>query len=263
MTTKQPALVRRLPILLAAAVALAIVQPIAALASVDGRVALTPPATPSVIRTAEAGDPETWTYDNVPGWTGWPHRVSAPRLAWAIPEVVTPPPPPAKAAPAKVSPAKATPAKTTVAPAPTKPAPAKVAPTYSGKNHLWIPALGVDRSVTGFACTASAYPGDRVYRWGCAGENNVYILGHASSVMKPLHDLYVRGDLRKGMIAVYANGNGTVTKYRVIEWRVVDPVDSHWAIADQPVPSMTLQTCVGKMSQWRLNVRLVAVDQLW
>ena len=62
------------------------------------------------------------------------------------------------------------------------------------------------------------------------------------------------------MIAVYANGNGTVTKYRVTEWRVVDPVDSHWAIADQPVPSMTLQTCVGKHSQWRLNVRLVAIN---
>ena len=78
-------------------------------------------------------------------------------------------------------------------------------------------------------------PDNYMYRWGCAGENNVYILGHAYSVMKPLHDLYVRGGLEKGMVAIYANGNGKVTKYRVTEWRVVDPVDSHWAIADQPV----------------------------
>ena len=28
------------------------------------------------------------------------------------------------------------------------------------------------------------------------------------------------------MVAIYANGNGTVTKYRVTEWRVVDPADS-------------------------------------
>ena len=26
----------------------------------------------------------------------------------------------------------------------------------------------------------SAYPGNRVYRWGCAGGNNVYLFGHAS-----------------------------------------------------------------------------------
>jgi sortase (surface protein transpeptidase) len=114
--------------------------------------------------------------------------------------------------------------------------------------------------VHAYPCSRSRPPDNYMYRWGCAGENNVYILGHAHSVMKPLHDLYVRGGLRKGMVAVYANGNGNVTKYRVVSWRVVDPVDSHWAIAAQPRPSMTLQTCLGKRSQWRLNVRLVAVD---
>ena len=115
-------------------------------------------------------------------------------------------------------------------------------------------------NVHAYPCSRSRPPDNYMYRWGCAGENNVYILGHAYSVMKPLHDLYVSGGLRKGMIAVYANGNGTVTKYRVTAWRVVDPAESHWAIAAQPVPSMTLQTCVGKNSQWRLNVRLVAID---
>jgi hypothetical protein len=42
---------------------------------------------------------------------------------------------------------------------------------------------------------------------------------------------------------------------------VVDPYEgTAWAIASQPIPSMTLQTCIGKKSQYRLNVRLVRVD---
>jgi sortase (surface protein transpeptidase) len=133
-------------------------------------------------------------------------------------------------------------------------------PVYAGTNHFWIPSLGMSYNVHAYPCSRNRPPDNYMYRWGCAGENNVYILGHAYSVMKPLHDLYVRGGLRKGMIAVYANGNGVVTKYRVTEWRVVDPTESAWAIADQPRPSMTLQTCVGKHSQWRLNVRLVAIN---
>ena len=134
------------------------------------------------------------------------------------------------------------------------------APIYSGANHFWIPSLGMSYNVHAYPCSRSRPPDNYMYRWGCAGENNVYILGHAYSVMKPLHDLYVSGGLRKGMIAVYANGAGKVTKYKVVSWRVVDPTESAWAIADQPVPSMTLQTCVGKDGHLRLNVRLVAVD---
>jgi sortase (surface protein transpeptidase) len=133
-------------------------------------------------------------------------------------------------------------------------------PVYRGTNHFWIPSLGMSNSVHAFPCSRSRPPGNYMYRWYCAGDNNVYIMGHAYSVMKPLHDLYVSGGLHKGMTAIYANGSGKVTKYRVVSWRVVDPTESAWAIASQPVPSMTLQTCLGKRSQWRLNVRLVAVD---
>jgi len=136
-------------------------------------------------------------------------------------------------------------------------APAPKAPTYRGQNRFWIPSLGMSDKVYWFACTRSREPDNLIYRWGCAGANNVYIMGHAYGVMKPLHDLYVRGGLRKGMVAIYADGNGKVHWYKVVSWRVVDPADAAWAIADQPVPSMTLQTCVGKYSQYRLNVRLV------
>lgn len=132
--------------------------------------------------------------------------------------------------------------------------------TYSGTNHFWIPSLGMSYGVHTYACGRTSTPLNYIYRWGCAGRNNVYLLGHAWGVMKPLHDLYVRGGLRVGMVAVYADGSGRVRKYRVTEWRVVVPTEVAWQLAAQPVPSMTLQTCIGKYSQYRLNVRLVAVN---
>jgi sortase (surface protein transpeptidase) len=97
-----------------------------------------------------------------------------------------------------------------------------------------------------------------VYRWGCAGSNNVYLMGHAWGVMRPLHDAYVSGRLKKGMQVIYADANGRVTRYKVSFWKVVSPVGAGWAFAAQASPSMTLQTCVGKNSQYRLVVRLVA-----
>lgn len=136
----------------------------------------------------------------------------------------------------------------------------KVAPSagYRGTNHLWIPSLGVNRPVSFFSCSSTAYPGNRVYRWGCAGANNVYLFGHASSVFKPLHDAYARGRLRKGMEIVYADGNGRISRYAVSWWKVTPPDgDVAWAYAGQSVPSMTLQTCVGSNSEYRLVVRLV------
>lgn len=135
---------------------------------------------------------------------------------------------------------------------------ASSAPAYVGKNHLWIPSLGLSRAVEGFACTRSTPPANRVYRWGCAGTNNVYLFGHAWGVMKPLHDGYVAGKVRIGMIAKFADASGKVRTYRVTEIRVVTPDQVDWAIASQPVASMTLQTCLGAASEHRLLVRLVA-----
>ena len=131
---------------------------------------------------------------------------------------------------------------------------------YSGRNHVWIPSLGISRPVYLFPCTRRRAPDNLMYRWGCAGRNNVYLLGHAWGVMKPLRDAYNAGRLGIGMLAIYADGSGHIRSYRVTQWRVVDPTHSSWAIADQSVPSMTLQTCVGPGGIYRLNVRLVAVD---
>jgi len=133
-------------------------------------------------------------------------------------------------------------------------------PVYRGTNHFWMPSLGMSYGVHTYACSRSSALANVIYRWGCAGDNNVYIMGHAWGVMDNLHDAYVRGTLRRGMVAVYANGNGKVTRYAITEWRVVDPSNSGWAIASQSRPSMTLQTCVGKNGSKRLVVRLVAVS---
>lgn len=129
--------------------------------------------------------------------------------------------------------------------------------SFTGRNKVWIPALGIRRSVSSFACSSTAYPGDRVYRWGCAGSNNIYLFGHAHSVFKPLHDAYVRGRLEKGMQVHYADANGRVSTYKVAWWKVTTPDKGEFAYASQSRPSMTLQTCVGAKSQYRLVVRLV------
>ncbi len=131
--------------------------------------------------------------------------------------------------------------------------------SFKGRNHVWIPALGINRSVSGFSCSSKAYPGNRVYRWGCAGRNNVYLFGHAHSVFKPLHDAYVRGRLSKGMKVIYADGNGKVSTYAVSWWKVTTPDKGAFAYAGQSRPSLTLQTCVGAKSQYRLIVRLLKV----
>ena len=132
--------------------------------------------------------------------------------------------------------------------------------SYRGKNRVWIPSLGINRSVSAFPCSRTRPPDNYLYRWGCAGRNNVYLMGHAHSVFKPLHDAYVSGRLKKGMKVIYADGAGRVHTYSVIWWRVVKPTTAaSWAWAAQSEPSMTLQTCVGARSDQRLMVRLIQV----
>jgi hypothetical protein len=133
-------------------------------------------------------------------------------------------------------------------------------PTYAGRNHVWVPSLGINKGVQSFPCSRTRPPDAGVYRWGCGGRNNVYLLGHAWSTFKPLHDAYVSGRLRSGMKVIYADGGGTVHTYNVVWWKVVPPTTAaSWAWAAQSRPSMTLQTCVGANSAYRLMVRLVQV----
>ncbi|HZC33005.1 MAG TPA: sortase [Candidatus Bathyarchaeia archaeon] len=170
-------------------------------------------------------------------------------LRQAAPAVIPVSPPAASGAPATPAPSSHVRA---VAPKSASPV------MYAGRNHVWIPSLGINRQVNSFPCSRTRPPDNELYRWGCAGNNNVYLLGHAYSVFKPLHDAYVSGRLRKGMKVVYADGLGRVHTYSVIWWRVVAPTTAaSWAWAAQSRPSMTLQTCLGATSQYRLMVRLV------
>ena len=178
------------------------------------------------------------------------------RAGWTPIATTAPPTAPAAAALQKAATQRAT----------TKPAPVKHSPaaavvvTYHGVNHVWIPALGISKSVQLYPCTSSQPMGLSMYRWGCAGTNNVYLMGHAYAALKPLHDAYVSGTLRIGMRAYYADGAGQIHVYAVVWWRLTLPTTgAAWAWAAQPVPSMTLQTCIGATSQYRLMVRLVEV----
>jgi hypothetical protein len=134
-------------------------------------------------------------------------------------------------------------------------------PSVSGRNRLWIPSLGLNRSIAWFPCSRAREPDNYVYRWGCAGSNNVYLMGHAWGVFKPLHDAYANGKLKVGMRAMYADANGRVRVFAVRWWKVVRPTTSaSWAWASLSSPSMTLQTCVGANSKFRLMVRLAEVN---
>ena len=118
-----------------------------------------------------------------------------------------------------------------------KPAAHATTTSFHGRNHVWIPSLGISRGLQSFPCSRSRPPDAGVYHWGCAGRNNVYLLSHAWSTFKPLHDAYVHGRLRKGMQVWYANANGTVHQYRVIWWRVTAPTTAaSWAWAE-PEPA--------------------------
>ena len=50
----------------------------------------------------------------------------------------------------------------------------------------------------------------------------------------------------------------TTTLFRDV--KVTTPTNGAWAYAGQARPSMTLQTCVGARSQFRLIVRLVRTN---
>lgn len=203
--------------------------------------------------TVTASTARALAYDDTPD--------PGPRHAPSVVQPTTPAPPKAKAAAPKAAPAPKPAPKPTTRLA--KPAPAGVRKTttlsYHGTNHMWMPALGINRSVTYFPCSRSTPPGLAVYRWGCAGANNVYLFAHAYAAFKPLHDAYVGGRLRKGMKVMYADGSGHVRTYAISWWKLTTPDKGGFAFAAQSRPSLTLQTCVGSKSQYRLIVRLVQV----
>jgi hypothetical protein len=141
-----------------------------------------------------------------------------------------------------------------------KPAPAATpkptASKYSGRNRFWYPALGISQSVAWFPCSRSREPDNLVYRWGCAGSNNVYLMAHAWGKFNALNRAYYNGSLKAGQLVVYGDAKGRIHYYRLDWSKTARPTTSaSWAWAAQSRSSLTLQTCVGANSELRLFVR--------
>ncbi len=213
--------------------------------SPSGAAAAGPVSAPASTTSPQAAPKPTATPEPKPTATPKPRATPRPAPASAVTATPRPTPRPTP---------KPTPLPT---PKPTSSA-TPAAASYMGRNMVWIPSLGITQSVVAFPCDRSAAPDNFVYRWGCAGANNVYLLGHASSVFRPLHDAYVSGRLAVGMKVYYADDSGVTHLYAVSWWKLTAPTtEASWAWDPQPVPSMTLQTCVGANSQYRLMVRLL------
>ena len=138
----------------------------------------------------------------------------------------------------------------------------KAAASYSGVYHLWIPGLGLSRSISDWGCNGGQIP-NKVEYWGCVGHNNLYLLGHAWGVFASIHDGYHSGALHVGLTAWYADKSGNVHRYVISQIRHVANKDyatwSTWAMAATSGPVITLQTCDGATSAFRILVRLIPV----
>ena len=144
-------------------------------------------------------------------------------------------------------------------PSPARTAEPPKAVAFGGRNRFAIPTIGVNSPI-GTTSWGELIP-DGIWRWPCAGANNVYLLGHAWGVFAPVHDGYHSGLLRPGLIALYADGAGVVHRYRLL-W-VQDLPVAEWGKgatwAATAGPAITLQTCDGAASDYRIMVRFVPV----
>ena len=177
--------------------------------------------------------------------------ITAPAPAPAQPQVTAQPKTKAVTKPAP---------KPRAAPAKAKVVVKKATASYKGVYHLWIPALGLSRGISNWGCNGGLIP-NWVEYWGCVGKNNLYLLGHAWGVFAPIHDGYHSGALKVGLTAWYADKAGKVHRYRISWIRHVANKNyatwSTWAMASSSSQIITLQTCDGATSAYRILVRLV------
>lgn len=129
--------------------------------------------------------------------------------------------------------------------------------------HVSIPDLDISRPIHDWGCRGGTIP-NLVWSWDCSGHNNLYLLGHAWGVFKPLHDAFARGDLTPGLRLSLRSPNGSVSTFRLAWVRRVRWQDlgtdmwgpgRTWAWNATKHPVVTLQTCFGRHSQWRIIVR--------
>jgi hypothetical protein len=104
-----------------------------------------------------------------------------------------------------------------------------------------------------------------IWRYGCLADNsNVYLMSHAWSDFAAVRQAYHAGTLSVGQLAVYADAGGVIHRYRLtwVKHVTADYFAStsyDWAAVTTAVSSLTLQTCDGSSSQYRIIVRFEEV----
>lgn len=126
-----------------------------------------------------------------------------------------------------------------------------------GPNQLNIPAIGIDARIRTVAC-GRLIP-DGIWRWPCAGANNIYLLGHNWGIFHPLQVAYHAGLLKPGLVLMYSDQRAVIHHYRLAWARSLSMTEfgqgDAWAATAGPV--ITLQTCDGAGDSRRLIVRFV------
>ena len=132
--------------------------------------------------------------------------------------------------------------------------------SFKGRNHVWIPALGINRSVSFFSCSSSRLPRQPRLPLGLRRlEQRLPVRPCPQRVQAAPRRLRPRPAVEghEGLLRRRQRQGQHVR-------RVV--VEGHHARQGRagptpasPRPSLTLQTCVGARSQYRLIVRLLKV----
>lgn len=130
---------------------------------------------------------------------------------------------------------------------------------------LRISGIGLTARVYDWGCGSAVVP-NLALRWGCRTSNNQFLVGHAYGVFRPYYLAYARHLLRPGLIAVFTDAAGHATRYR-LEWtRLVTSTyvwngltGGQWAWGDTSRAALTLQTCWGSTSRYRIITRFVRI----
>jgi hypothetical protein len=137
-------------------------------------------------------------------------------------------------------------------------------------NHFWMPSLGINASVGALDCGGAmggSLPNAKdIFSSACSGgSDNLFFMGHAYGVFKPIYEAYHHQDkltLKVGDIAYYTDGVGELYAYKEIS--VSNPTlkdfgkGSSWAAT--PTPVITLDTCdneKGGKNNYRIIIRFV------
>lgn len=165
--------------------------------------------------------------------------------------------------PAPVAAATVLPPDSPVVAAPTAQAPVLTSTSLRRLGTLRVSGIGLTASVYAWGCGGEVVP-NLALRWGCQKSNNQFIVGHAYGVFHPYYLAYARHLLRPGLIAYFTDTAGHRTRYRLAWVRLVTKTyvwhgltGSQWAWNNTPSAALTLQTCWGSTSKYRIVTRFV------